>query len=361
MKAKILKIVIYITGFICLYLFIAVRVLPMYNTLLVEKLVPGYWDLTKYGELYYFNFIKDFREKNLPKATVKHQLSSKQADINETEIFTFGDSFLDISRSSQFPTYLSEKLNKKVHFGYYDYPLEYLKKEGYRSNGPKVLIMGIVERYIPMKFTYPHDTIVKNEKSLSKPAEIAKNIKDLIFYKKGEKMFDALLKRSFFSTGIYSEIATLKFKWFGYISSYTPVYSTDDTIPWLFIDDEVDGNNTSFYYNHSDAEIENICNNIEGLAEKLKKIHNIELVFIPIPAKFTLYHNIVSTDSYNNFIPRIQENLKQRNVNFVNIYSDFKNSSELLYYGTDAHWNEKGMKRAVDLTVQYLTNKKLIN
>jgi hypothetical protein len=306
MKAKILKILIYITGFFCLYLFISVRVLPMYNTLLVEKLVPGYWDLTKYGELYYFNFIKHFREQNLPKATTKHQLSSKQAEVNDTEIFTFGDSFLDISRSSQFPTVLSDKLNKKVHFGYHDYPLEYLKKEGYHSNDSKVLIMGIVERYIPMKFTLPHDTVIKKEKNLPKTASIAKNIKDLIFYKKGEKMYDALLKRSYFSTDIYSEIATLKFNWFGYISTYTPVYSTNETIPWLFIDDEVDGNNTSFYYQHSEAEIENICDNIEDLAVKLKKNHNIELVFIPITAKFTLYHKIVSADTYNNLIPRIQ-------------------------------------------------------
>lgn len=361
MKEKVLKYSIYITGFFCLYVFIAVRVLPLYNSLLVEKLLPGYWDFTKYGELYYFNFIKHFREENLPPATVKHQYSQKQAEVNTAEIFTFGDSFFDISRKDQYPSMLSEKLNKKVHFGYFDYPLQYLKEKGYNDKEPKIMVMGIVERYIPIKFARPHDTTLVVKKDTSKLLATARKVRDFIFYKRSETMYDALLMRSYFTTDIYSEIATIKFDLFGYIPKYTPVYSLDDSVPWLFVDDEVDGNNTSYYYHHSMVEMENICNNIKDLSEKLKRLYNIHLVFMPIPAKFTLYHTIVSNERYNNFIPRLQEGLTKRNVSYIDVYSEFRSSDQVLYYGTDAHWNVKGLESAVDLTIKYLKESNLIN
>jgi hypothetical protein len=134
MKEKVLKYTIFITGFICLYVFIAVRFLPMYNTLLVEKLVPGYWDKIKYGELYYFSEIRHFREKDLPAATVKHQFSKNQPPISETEVFAFGDSFFDIVRPVQYPTLLAQALNRKVYFGYNGFPLQHLNKNHYTDN-----------------------------------------------------------------------------------------------------------------------------------------------------------------------------------------------------------------------------------
>jgi hypothetical protein len=138
------------------------------------------------------------------------------------------------------------------------------------------------------------------------------------------------------------------------------LYCLNDSLPWLFIHDSVNDQNTSFYYHHTDSDINNICNNIEDLAQKLHNEFNIHLVFIPIPAKYTLYHTKINNDKYNNFIPRLQRGLKQRNVSYIDLYSEFTKADQLLYYGTDAHWNEKGMKLAVDLTARYLKENKLI-
>ena len=361
MKEKILKYTIFITGFICLYAFISIRIFPMYNITLVEKLIPGYWDHTKYGELYYFNFIKKFREENLPEANIKHQYSTAQANINDTDIFTFGDSFFDISRPIQYSTVLANTLNKKIHFGYNDFPLQYLEANGYKGKDPKVLILAFVERFIPIKFAVPRDTVLKIKKQLPPLTLSAKKVKDFIFYSKSEQMYDALLKRSYLTTAAYTEIASKKFNWFSYISKYTPVYYLKDSIPWLFIDDEVDGRNTSFYYHFTDSEIENISNNIADLSKKLKKKYNITFVFLPLPAKYTLYHTKFNNDNYNQFIPRLQQSLTNKGVAFVDIYSKFKNSDQTLYYGTDAHWNDKGMRTAVNLTITYLKENNLIN
>jgi hypothetical protein len=196
----------------------------MYNTLLVEKLIPGYWDFIKYGELYYFDQIKHFREEHMPKASLKHQYSSNQPKVNDADMFAFGDSFFDISRPTQYPTVLAGTLHKKVHFGYYDYPLQYLHEHGYKGNKPTVLVMGIVERFISMKFSKPHPLFGKAKHDSSELRKVGKKVKDFVFYSKGEKLYDALLKKSYLSSAIYSEIATLKFDWFGYISNFTPLY-----------------------------------------------------------------------------------------------------------------------------------------
>lgn len=361
MKEKILKYSIFITGFACLYVFIAVRFLPMYNTLLTEKLVPNYWDKTRYGELYYFSHIKYFREPNLPEATVKHQFSKKQPSINETEIFTFGDSFFDIVRPVQFPTLLSEALNKKVFFGYNDYPLQYLNKNNYHDTVPKIMVMGIVERFIPLKFTYRHDTGYLREEEKSGAFVMGKTVKDLIFYKKGEELYDAALKRSYLTTGIYSTISTIKFDLFGYISRFTPFYSLDDTIPWLFHHNAVNQDSTSFYYHHSEEQVTNMATTLQELSVKLKEIYNITFVFMPIPSKYTIYHTKFNNDPYNNFIPRLQQKLAERDVLYIDLYSHFLKADKLIYFGTDGHWNENGTRLAVALTKQYLIDKKLIH
>lgn len=361
MKEKILKYLIYIAGFFCLYVFISIRVLPMYNSLMTEKLYTAYWDFTRYGELYYFDLNKLFREENMPTATAKHQFSQRQPDINDAEIFTFGDSFFDISRANQFPSVLAQKLGKKVYFGYDDYPLRHLHANGYTDKRPKVLIMETVERFIPRKYSKPRDTLFVHAKRKPSIVDNIRELKNIVFYTKSEIHYDALLKRSFLTTAAYSEISTLKFRLFGYISSFTPVYHLNDTIPWLFGHDEVNTDNTSFYYPHTQKDIDNMCNNIKHLSDLLKEKHNIHLVFLPMPAKYTIYHKNINSHKYNNFLPKLQEGLKARGVAFIDAYTELKNTNDLLYYGTDAHWNEKGMRFTVDLTIKYLRNNNLIN
>ena len=73
MNEKLLKGLIYLSGIVCLYAFIAIRSLPLFNLVMKEKMVPDYWDKTKYGEFYYFNFIKYFKEEGLPPAREKFQ------------------------------------------------------------------------------------------------------------------------------------------------------------------------------------------------------------------------------------------------------------------------------------------------
>lgn len=354
-KENILKILIFITGFVCLYSFIAIRVLPLFNTVLKEKMIPGYWDKTTYGELYYFSCISHFREKGLPRVNEKFQYSENQSNLEETDIFIFGDSFFDIARGTQFPKRIMEETGKNVHYVYKEPPLEYFARNHYTNKEPKLLIFGRVERYIPYEFNAPHEPsyVIDDRTEFRKTMA---NVKDKIFYTRSEELYDALMKKSIFTSDIYSFVSTIKFDLFQYISNLTPVYAVNDTIPWLFYHDQVNGENTSFYYHHSSEEIENYCTNLEDLSNKLLKMYNIKLLFLPIPAKYTLYHTFINNDPYNNFLPLFYAELETKDVNYIRLLNDYLNANEILYYGTDSHWKKNGMDMAVEKIMEFMEN-----
>ncbi len=355
MSERTLKILIYIAGALCLYAFVAIRFEVLFNGILKENVVEGYWDKTQYGELYYFSMIRHFREEGLPPAKEKFEHSEKQASIEEAEILVFGDSFFEFSRHKQFAERLSDDFSRKVHYVNNDFPLEYLATHGYQDTTPKMVLFQRVERYIPVAFEDPH-TIPGPAPAGEEPPPLVKSLiymKDKIFYSSSEQLYDALLKRSYLTTGIYSHLVTLKFDIYGSISGLTPVYHLDDDQSWLFYHDQVNDAKTSFYYRHTGEEMDSICDHMAGLQKKLKEYYNMELIYLPVPAKFTLYHDLVDPDTeYNQFLPRLYEGLNERRVRYVNIFDDFLESDTLLYYRTDSHWNQKGIDIAYRETLE---------
>lgn len=357
-KTVLLKIAIYTSGVICLYAFIAVRSVTIFNLGSREKLITGYWDNTKYGELYYFNYVKHFKEKGLPQVGQKFQFSAKQAPLSDADMLIFGDSFFDMCRPTQFPIEVQQRLKKNIHFEYFSFPLSFLNQNNYQNNKPKLLILESVERYIATRFMQPQtpDFTVNTRSPFRNHLSL---IKDKIFDSRSEELYDALLKRSYLTTDAYSEIATLKFDLFGYISKLTPKYSFKDTVPWIYYHEEVNSNITSFYYQYSDEQIEQISENILLLSTQLKEKYNLQMVFIPVPSKYTICHNRINDDKYNEFLPRLQKKLDEKGVKYIDFYHPFKASKELLYIPTDTHWSEKGLGLAVQLTMEYLEKNNL--
>jgi len=354
MNDKTLKWLIGIAGALCLFLFIAIRIQGMFNGILKEDVVEGYWDKTKYGEMYYFSMIKHFREDGLPPAQEKFELSSQQASVSESEILTFGDSFFEFSRLKQFPQRLSEDYQRKIHNVNEDFPLKYLAKNDYQDTTPKLVIYERTERYIPISFESEHAINHSGMSEVDLKRNPLAEIKDIIFYDNSDELFSVILKRSYLTTGLYSAIATLKFNLFGYISSLTPKYHLNRNQSWLFYHDQVNEEKTSFYYNHSDEELNRICDHMADLAEKLKSEYNMYLVYLPMPAKYTLYHGVINNDQYSGFLPDLYMGLENRGVKFVNIYDDFRSHQDTLYYRTDSHWNQTGLDLAYSKTIEYI-------
>lgn len=348
MRNKILKSILILSGVICLYGLLAIRFLPLYNFVASDKLKEGYWDYHKYGELYYYGNIKHFRE-DMPTAMKKFQFKKKHPKLHEAKILTFGDSYLDWSEHTQLSERLQDSLDVPVFFEYTTDPLYLLAKNQYINNQEKFIIYERTERWIPI--TFGKNTHLKTyEPSSEKNAEkrifiFFQRIRDFFFEERTDELLKSLISRSYIISDINSFISTLKFDLFGYISSYTPVYSLNQEKPWLFFHDQVNDDITSFYYNHSNKEIINIANNIEEVSDELQEKYNLKLIMMIIPSKFTMHHHLVDTNaSYNNFIPRLQSKLKKRSINFVDLYTSYSNSEHDMYYGTDDHWTEEGVK-----------------
>jgi hypothetical protein len=80
------------------------------------------------------------------------------------------------------------------------------------------------------------------------------------------------------------------------------------------------------------------------------------MIFLPIPSKYTIYHKVVNDDPYNKFLPRLFAGLEERDVPYIDLYSEYIKHDEILYYGTDTHWNQKGVDIALVKLVEKLNS-----
>lgn len=355
MSERTLKWIINIAGIVCLYAFLAVRILPLFNFVLLEKYIPEYWENTKWGELYYFNHIAHFREKNLPDYKEKYRFTRKHPTLNEAEILCFGDSFFDFSRMTTFPERLGQETGQKVYYARFDRPVEYLMENNFQGGNADYFLYETAERFLHDRFENPQDLDPAPDDRSQLRKSLAE-LRDFIFLEDSELLYAQLLNRSYLTTHIYSAISTIKFDWFGQISSVTPLYSLDYERPWLFAGTQVGNTPRSFYYDHSDTEIKNYCDNIEALANKLESTYDLKFIFMIIPSKYTIYHGLLNDDEYNNFIPRIERELAKRDIPVVKLYNEFINNKDqdLLYYGTDTHWTEEGLEIALERTLDVI-------
>jgi hypothetical protein len=356
MKERTLRIIIYLIGAVCLFIFISIRIPALTNMMLKEKVIPEYFENTKYGELYYFNYIDQFKEPDLPPGQIKYRFTPKHPDLNEADILTFGDSFFDFTRMTTFPERLGDTLNQRVYYARESVPLLYLDQHNYEDTESKVLIYESAERYIPFRFSEPHKDRLRDDNRSAIRKSLA-NLRDHLFLDDSEIRLDLLLARSYLTNWIYTRISTFKFNNFRYIPSTTPVYALNQKDPWLFYYEEVTHDSTGFYYNHTDQEIARYCDNIADLRTRLKEKYNLDMVFMGIPSKYTIYHKLLNDHKYNNFLPRLYKGLEERGVPTITVYDDYIKSKEILYYGTDTHWNKKGLDIALQNAVKVIQPK----
>jgi hypothetical protein len=355
MNERLLKIIVYVAGAICLYAFIAVRVPSLFNAVLKEKIIPEYWENTKYGELYYFSFIHNFREKGLPPCSKKYRFTEKQPSVHDADIYIFGDSYFDFSRMKTFPERLGDTLGMRAFYERMDRPLHYFAEHGFENSKEKILLYESAERYIPTRFSAPHQTGLTVD-SRSWFRQKAAAVRDVIFQPNTDVLYGTFLSRNILTTDIFSFNATLKFNVFGYITKMTPKYYLGGGTPWLFYYDQLNEEPGSFYYHHSNDEINTYCDNIADLSEKLYKEYKLKMVFMSVPSKYTICHTLLNDDPYNNFLPRIYEGLEERGIPVIHLYEDFKNSDKVLYYGTDTHWRAEGVSMALHNTLELFKN-----
>jgi hypothetical protein len=353
MKDKYLRYTIYFVGLICLYAFFAVRIFPLMNSVLSEKMDKETRDFNKYGDLYYYNCITHFRQ-DFPPPLRKYRLSEKNPAVNDADVLTFGDSFFDFSFQTTFPERLSDTLSQRVYSFVTQDPAQsnpfcILNNADYPKNSkPKYAIVETIERNIPVKFSTAYDLGCSNN---TPERSLYDEIHNMVFKKNSEKIYALILKRGYVINHIYSFFATLRFDLCGYISPLTSKYKLEKE-PWLFYEKEYSQEPGGFYYHYTDEELNAYADNILLLSRQLKSNFNLDLIFMPIPNKYTLYHTMINKDRYNDFLPELYAELDKRQVHYINLYHEFTSSPDTLYYGTDTHWKKEGVDKALQLVLE---------
>jgi hypothetical protein len=159
-----------------------------------------------------------------------------------------------------------------------------------------------------------------------------------------EARHEVLLKHSFLTEPFVSIWDSIVFDCFRQLPAETPLYSLNP--PFLFYSEEV----ASFQSGHGEELIGRLADNIALLDRTLRERYNCMLVFIPIPNKITVYSRLATRTRYDEFLPLLCRALRSRGVCTVELLPRFAEEKELLYWPTDTHWNNFGIRLAVEET-----------
>ncbi|OGI08701.1 MAG: hypothetical protein A2Y40_05360 [Candidatus Margulisbacteria bacterium GWF2_35_9] len=299
------------------------------------------------GDLYTFCMVDEFKENFL----VKRSANPKN-NIASSDILTLGDSFFNSSiESFKAPQELETMINKNVYnFNLYVddvllNPLVYFKNGLYKSSDKKVLILETVERYSVNR--------IKNYSNLYSVSGYS------TFERLRMKLFNNADMEYFFKNNVIigpinKKIKNIRFNLFGEVDNRVTFYSENPKM--LFY-------NESVAFNKSKKKQEDLilyADKMAELAKELENKYNVELVYIIIPNKFSIYYDFLDIMySYDGFIPKFQNLLSERGVNYVDVYSEYMNyrkhdDSNLLYYMGDTHYTTLGKEMLLKSVIKKL-------
>jgi len=351
-KDKILLYSIYLMGIISLMIFIVTK-----SETLMDIATAG---MFSDGDLYRFAKIYSFKT-NLPPQECKDD-NPTDIDPDTSSIIVIGDSFMETCRGhKRFPVQISERLAKpicSVYAGwtpeYFD-PVYYCWKNHLDREKKRIVLLERVERYILSSYgTEQDEDTASFQDNENTSTENVWSVQKRRWFTEAEKNYEVFLTSSDYTTPLIELWNTFRFTALKQISSETPVYSLNP--PFLFEAEEVSRDEvTSFYYHHTDSLIAQIADNIAVQRDTLLANYNAELVFMPVPNPYTLYHAFINNDSYDDYLPRLCAELEKRGVRTIQLYQKFREAENILYFPTDTHWNAEGAKIAVDQAVSVVS------
>jgi len=85
---------------------------------------------------------------------------------------------------------------------------------------------------------------------------------------------------------------------------------------------------------------------------ELVKSRNMRFIFLPIPNKENIYHDLLPSKEKPYFLDRLIADLQQHGVEVIDTQSSFEEAREKgvpLYISDDTHWNEEGVRLTAGL------------
>jgi hypothetical protein len=338
-RGRILLAVLYAAGVVAAGILVVTK-----NEELMNVATAGMYDD---GDLYRFAKVLLFKTEIPAPLPEEAPLSAPEEDT--AAVIMIGDSFLESRRGHRpLPAMLSERLREPVVPVYAGYaveffdPVYYCWKVGLDPERRRIIILERVERYVIPTFGTRRDTSEEVfEEMAGEQEETWWGVARRRWFTEAERNHEVFLTSSDCTAPVVEVWNTFRFLSLGQISGETPVYSL--TPPFLFEKEEaLPGSVTSFYYPHTDSLVEAVADVIGEMGEILRTRYNAELVFMPVPGSYTLYHGFVCADTYDEFLPRLCAAVERRGTRTIPLYRVFRDSDEVLFFPTDTHWNAKG-------------------
>ena len=144
-----------------------------------------------------------------------------------------------------------------------------------------------------------------------------------------------------FRSRIISVDSFIQAKLFGTSNVDTVVVGTDG---WLYYKDTI--NNYKGRHLMSDRAVNNVIHNIELIKEYVEA-NGAELLVTIAPNKNTLYdenmpYYLKGRSTKTSDAHTVGEILKEKGVNYTDLFELFRNQNETLYFKRDSHWNTMG-------------------
>lgn len=302
----------------------------------------------EFGDLYDYCLVDHFR--------YEREVREYREDdtFQNADIITIGDSFF---RSTYEGEHFSNLLEEHAERDVYHVPVsginpaEYLKNMDMDRSSQKILILSTVEREIfnrnySLQYAENLGITDKIEKSMVR-------ISNELFVNEDVRYF---LKRNILLFHFNRMMANVRFNMLGEIDGNIDYYSKERN--FLFFKRAGDFNRRIKYLN----EIEALVKDLKALHTYLDSEYNIKLIFVPIPNKYSIYHDYIDTDrsyQYDNFMPDLSKMLTEEGVDNINVYelfTSYRDSSDakLLYYEQDTHYSYFGRNMLAEKTASVL-------
>lgn len=301
-----------------------------------------------YGDLYKLNKVEEF------KVPIMRRGEPSATTLKEAEIIAIGDSFFDVTyEGPKFATRFEKTTNRKTYNVDYDLTKRVYTEDPHRYfkdhpvDHKTVLLWERVERNLVNDILDARGTVLVAELEqliperirASKGYDTYERYRDILFH---TEPLVFLLQNSVVTHRAYETLNTFRFRVTGDLSPLTPEYVRDPLM--LYYGPALKTTRAELL----DAEIQKLAETIAEEYRIMRETQNIEPIFIPLPSKETVYRFRLPNATYNNFLPRLTEELKARGVRTVNmlaIYEEYaRTHDDLLYYPTDTHWNTTAMQ-----------------
>lgn len=293
-----------------------------------------------YGDLYNMCLVDLFREK-----IDKQPIEKQDSDLDQYNVIAFGDSFFRANLESEtFAKELAAKsglkvyyLNSEEYFQNNTNPLTFLESKNYKKGRRKILIYQSVERYSLDG--------AKNLTSHERTADYSDGLTEKIF---DNNHLDYFFKNNLLIYPAVKWIANVKFHMLGEIDGRIARYST--TPKMLFYKPGVDFN----LRKKGPEDFKMLEENINYLKKTLEEKYNIELIYMVIPNKFTIYYDYSSNDyQYDGYLLEVARIMPRNNIPYIDVYQIYqtyrkRNDGRMLYYVNDTHYTPLGKSMVVE-------------